>query len=260
MSMLTTGHDLSDAEIAARYQLLGDSLEMPRYFYRAAAEFVGDVGPRIVLDAGCGTGELLAEVQRLNPDARLLGIELAQSRVEAAQRRLGSAADIRQGSITGSSPFEQGCVDIILVTEVLEHLKDPVACLKNLLMLLKPDGVVIVTFPNATAWLPFAPLAELIAPRFKPARAFLPHEHPLRTIQPIDTVFLRSEVFEILQQSHLRVIQAACYEVFPYLAELAYKFFPKFDIAPLRRPVDWLATRLGWISLGYRVFTRCVPS
>lgn len=257
--MIKTGHTLSDAEIAARYDALGDRLGMPPYFYRAVAEFVGDVGTHTVLDAGCGSGQLLAEVQRISPQARLLGIELAQSRVETARQVLGEHADIRCGSIDDTLPFPAACADVILLTEVLEHLKDPVAVVRGLLPLLKPGGTLVITFPNASAWLPLAPLAERIAPHFKPVRGFLPHEHPLRTVQPIDTVFSRAEVQQMLAQSGLRIIDAACYEVLPYLAEFAYKFAPGWNIAPLRRPFDRLATRLGLIDLGYRVFVRCVP-
>jgi 2-polyprenyl-3-methyl-5-hydroxy-6-metoxy-1,4-benzoquinol methylase len=254
--MIKVGHTLTDAQISERYEALGGTLSMPGYFYPAVAEFVGNVGNESVLDAGCGTGDLLAQVQRLNPHARLLGIELAQSRVDIAQTRLGAQADIRCGSITGSLPFAPECADVLLVTEVLEHLKDPVACIRNLLPLVKPDGHVIVTFPNGAAWLPWSALAEYIAPRIRPVRGFLPHEHPLRSLQPIDTVFSEDEVLGMLRQCGLRVTDRACYEVFPYLAEFAYKFAPKWDIAPLRRPFDKLATQLGWTALGYRVLTR----
>lgn len=255
--MIKTGHTLSDDEIAARYEALGATLAMPRYFYRAAAEFVGDVGDGAVLDAGCGTGDLLAEVQRRNPRARLLGMELAVSRVEAARRRLGPGADIRPGRLGGALPFAPACADRLLVTEVLEHLTDPAADLRHILRLLRPGGQALITFPNGDAWLPWAPLAERIAPHFRPARGFLPHEHPLRTLQPIDTVFSLAEATGIVQQAGLRVIERACYEVFPYLGEFAYKFAPDWDIAPLRRPLDRLITRLGWVRLGYRVFLRC---
>lgn len=257
--MIKTGHTLSNDEITARYEALGETLTMPHYFYRAAADFVGDAGDGAVLDAGCGTGDLLAEVRRRNPRARLLGMELAVSRVEAARRRLGPETDIRPGRLGGPLPFAPACADLLLVTEVLEHLTDPAADLRNVLQLLRPGGQVIITFPNGDAWLPWAPLAERLAPRFRLARGFLPHEHPLRTLQPIDTVFSLAEVIEILHQSGLRVVARACYEVFPYLSEFAYKFAPGWDVAPLRRPLDRLITRLGWVHLGYRVFLRCAP-
>lgn len=256
--MIKVGHTLTDSQISERYERLAGTLEMPAYFYPAVAEFIGNVGEGAVLDAGCGTGDLLVQVQRLNPKAKLLGIELAQSRVDLARQRLGPEADVRCGSITGALPFQPQSADVVLVTEVLEHLKDPVACLRRLVPLLRPKGQFIVTFPNAAAWLPWSVAAERIAPRIKPFRGFVPHEHPLRTIQPIDTAFSQQEVLDMMAQSGLRVVNKACYEVMPYLAEFAYKFAPKWDIAPLRRPFDKLASHLGWTALGYRVFTRAV--
>lgn len=257
-NMIKVGHTLSDSVISQKYEELGDSLEMPGYFYPALAAYIGHLGNMSVLDAGCGTGDLLYEVQKINPSAKLLGIELAQSRVDVAKKRLGPKADVRCGSITSTLPFGPASADIILVTEVLEHLKDPVACLRQLLPLLKTGGQFIVTFPNASAWLPWSLLAERISPRIKPFRGFLPHEHPLRTIQPIDTVFSQGEVFGMLLESGLQVIDKACYEVLPYVAEFAFKFTPGWDIAPIRKPFDKLASRIGWTALGYRVFTRSV--
>jgi 2-polyprenyl-3-methyl-5-hydroxy-6-metoxy-1,4-benzoquinol methylase len=256
--MIKVGHTLPDSDISEQYERLGGSLEMPSYFYPALADYIGNVGNASILDAGCGTGDLLKEVQTRNPSAKLLGIELAQSRVEVALKRLGTNADVRCGSITANLPFDEDCADLILVTEVLEHLKDPISCLKNLKPLLKPGGQLIVTFPNSSAWLPWSILAERLTPHFKPFRGFLPHEHPYRTIQPIDTVFSQREVFGMLSQSGLRMVDKACYEVFPYIAEFAFKFTPKMDIAPIRKPLDRLASRFGWTALGYRVFTRSV--
>ncbi len=255
--MIKTGHELSEAEIAARYEQLGDTLRMPPYFYSAVAEFIGPVGGATVLDAGCGTGELLVAVQRLNPQAKLCGLELAPSRVESARQRLGPGADIRLGSLNAPLPFAPESADLILVTEVLEHLKEPVAALRHLRRWLRPGGAFIITVPNSSAWLPFSPLAARLAPHFKSARGFLPHEHPLRTEQPIDTVFSLADIRTIVQASDLRVIASACAEVLPYLAEFAYKFTPGWDIAPLRRPFDRLATRLGFTALGYRLMLRC---
>jgi SAM-dependent methyltransferase len=256
--VIKTGHHLSEAEIAACYEQLGGEFSMRPYFYPAVAEFVGKLAAATVLDAGCGAGELLAAVQRRNPQVRLLGVELAASRVEAAQRRLGSQAEVRAGSLTTPLPFPAHCADVILVTEVLEHLKDPAQTLRHLRAWLRPGGVFIITVPNGAAWLPFSPLAERIAPHFKPARGFLPHEHPLRTEQPIDTVFSLRDIHDIIRAGGLRVTATACTEVFPYLAEFAYKFAPGWDIASLRRPFDRLATRLGWTVLGYRLMLRCV--
>ncbi|MCS6774452.1 MAG: class I SAM-dependent methyltransferase [Thermoflexales bacterium] len=255
--MVKVGHDLSDAEIAARYDAFGGELSMRPYFYPAVADFVGDVGDKDVLDAGCGSGQLLQEVKKRNPTARLYGMEVSAASVAAARQRLGSSADIRLASLSDSDlPFGQQ-FDLILLTEVLEHLKSPVNALRVLRRSLKPGGELIITFPNAAAWLPVSLVAEPLAHRVRPFRGFLPHEHPLRTQQPIDTVFSISEVLGMLKEASLGVKQVHCRESFPYVLEVFYKFAPRFDPAPAWSWVDRLVNALRLTTLGYRVFLRC---
>ena len=258
--MRKVGHHLSDAEIAARYEAFQGTLAMRPYFYPAVADFVGNVGDGSVLDAGCGPGLLLAEIQKRNPKVLLFGLEIAQANVEATRRLLNGKGDIRQGSVLAPLPFPEGQkFDLILLTEVLEHLKSPVQALQNIMRYLKPAGQLVITFPNAAAWLPFSRLAEPLAMRIKPFRGFLPHEHPLRTEQPIDTLFSRREVLAMLRSAGLKVVGEACREVFPYLLEFFYKFAPGIDPLPRWQVLDRLCTRLRLFDLGYRVFLRCAP-
>ncbi len=255
--MIKTGHHLSDAEIAALYDSFQGELSMRPYFYTAVAQFIGSISHQTVLDVGCGSGQLLATLQQRFPQAELKGFEMSQANVAAAKARLGEAADIRLGNILGAVPFPPACADVVVVTEVVEHLKDPIAALRNVRSLVKPDGVLIITIPNGTAWLPLSPIAERLARRFRPLRGFLPHEHPLRTEQPIDTVFTYAEIKSLLRMADLKVEKAVCRETFPYVAELFYKFLPRVNIFPIWAKLDALVTRLGLLPLGYRLFFRC---
>ena len=259
--MRKVGHHLSDAEIAARYEAFQGTLAMRPYFYPAVADFVGNVGDGSVLDAGCGPGLLLAEIQKRNLRALLFGLEIAQANVEATRRLLNGKGDIRQGSVLAPLPFpEDQRFDLILLTEVLEHLKSPVQALQNVARYLKSGGQLVITFPNAAAWLPLSLLAELLATQIKIFRGFLPHEHPLRTEQPIDTAFSRREVLSMIKDAGLKVIQEECREVFPYLLEIFYKFTPGIDPLPRWQALDRICTRLHLFNLGYRIFLRCVRS
>ena len=47
-----------------------------------------------------------------------------------------------------SFPFPDGNFDIIVSTEVLEHLKAPFSALTEMVRLLKEDGLLILTIPN----------------------------------------------------------------------------------------------------------------
>ncbi|MGQ9903962.1 MAG: class I SAM-dependent methyltransferase [Anaerolineae bacterium] len=256
--MIKTGHELTDQQIAARYEAFGGELAMRPYFYPAVAAFVGPVEGD-VLDAGCGPGLLLAELRKKSPHARLFGLEIAAANVEATRRRLNGAVDARIGSVLQALPFSQDQrFDLILLTEVLEHVKEPVQALINLRQWLKPNGHMVITLPNAAAWLPFSWLAERLVKRARFFRGWLPHEHPLRTEQPIDTAFSRREALEWIEAAGLKVVAQTCHEVFPWALELFYKFTPGFEPLPKWwRPLDSLCARAGLFDLGYRVFVRC---
>lgn len=87
-----------------------DRASLRRAFERAAATYDGAaalqrevaqrmaerlelvrLAPAVVLDAGCGTGEALGELQARYPRARLVGLDLAHAMTLAARRRVGAA-------------------------------------------------------------------------------------------------------------------------------------------------------------------------
>ncbi|WP_169237887.1 class I SAM-dependent methyltransferase [Candidatus Roseilinea sp. NK_OTU-006] len=257
--MIKVGHDLTDAEIAARYDAFGGELSMHSDFYPAVAEFIGDVRGQRVLDAGCGAGQLLVELHRRNPTAELYGLEISSANVDKARTHLGDAAHIMQASLTNLPPLPAAFFDTVILTEVLEHLRSPLQALLALKPLLKPQGAFVITFPNSAAWLPFSGLAALLAPLIRPMRGFLPHEHPLRTEQPIDTVFSQHEVFAILHQAGLRITDRACRETFPYVLEFFYKFGRMANPPRMWQRLDRWVSQRGWTVLGYRIFVRCQP-
>jgi malonyl-CoA O-methyltransferase len=77
--------------------------------------------PSVILDAGCGTGGALGELQARYPRARLLGLDLAFAMVQAAQRReLEAHAEARSlrrrllGAFDPAAPGRPGlvCADV----------------------------------------------------------------------------------------------------------------------------------------------------
>jgi SAM-dependent methyltransferase len=94
-----------------------------------------------VIDVGAGYGILLDEWRRLHPHAHLLAIEpsgvLAQ---ECRAKGLDVIEDIAE-NVTGY----QGYADLVVCFEVLEHVFDPLAFVKNLVSLARPGGYVFVS-------------------------------------------------------------------------------------------------------------------
>jgi 2-polyprenyl-3-methyl-5-hydroxy-6-metoxy-1,4-benzoquinol methylase len=99
-----------------------------------------------ILDYGCGNGEILAEMWRLNPDARYIGVDVSETAVAAARQRLPNATFycVPDG---GGVPLEDGAAQFILCSEVIEHVYDTEATLQELARLLKPGGRILLTTP-----------------------------------------------------------------------------------------------------------------
>ena len=118
-----------------------------------------------VLDAGCGEGHLFS---RVPASARQTGIDLSSAALEIAASRNPSAewihADLHK------MPFADHTFDKICCSEVIEHVPDPVAVIRELHRVVKPEGRVIITVPNEVAInrLKDAVLSNAIGRRFFP--------------------------------------------------------------------------------------------
>jgi methionine biosynthesis protein MetW len=101
-----------------------------------------------VLDLGCASGGLLALLR--DRAAHLAGLELSPTAAAAAAR----VADlVVQGALEDPDlPFEQGCYDLVVLADVLEHLADPAAALRRARGWAKPGGAILVSVPNVAHW------------------------------------------------------------------------------------------------------------
>ena len=105
----------------------------------------------VVLDVGCGAGSLGAAYRRLNPRARLLGIDLDPLAAEIAARRLDHVAVVDVE--TDPLPFElDRPIDCIIYGDVLEHLRDPWPVLRHHVAALSDEGTILICVPNLEHW------------------------------------------------------------------------------------------------------------
>lgn len=96
-----------------------------------------------VLEIGCGAGHLLAQV----PSARGFGIDLAESLLAKAARRLTKRGTLVQGDAE-NLPFRNGAWERVYCSEVLEHLPSPAAALGEMRRIVAREGVAVVSVPN----------------------------------------------------------------------------------------------------------------
>ncbi|MEV6211049.1 methyltransferase domain-containing protein [Kitasatospora sp. NPDC051914] len=120
-----------------------------------------------LLDVGCGPGTITADLaERLGPEGRTVAVDtsaevLARAAAHAAERGIGTVAfevaDVHR------LPYADGAFDVVHAHQVLQHVADPVAALREMRRVTAPGGLVAVRDADyaAMAWYPeFPELAE----------------------------------------------------------------------------------------------------
>jgi len=119
-----------------------------RWYARPAVlDLLGDVAGRRILDAGCGSGPLLADLTERG--ASVAGFDASQTMIGLARERLGGEADLKVADLTQPLPYGSEAFDDALAVLVLHYLEDWSRPLSELRRVLKPGGrlVVVVNHP-----------------------------------------------------------------------------------------------------------------
>ncbi len=111
-----------------------------------------------VLDAGCGPGNLTVDLARRVAPGRVVGIDNAESIVQRARADAPPDVDnveFRSGNAY-SLDFDDAEFDIVHAHQVLQHVNDPVAALREMQRVCRPGGIVAARDADyaAMAWYP----------------------------------------------------------------------------------------------------------
>jgi len=118
----------------------------------AVQDVIRDLKPARVLDVGCGSGHFTEQLRILNKGVQFSGIEPDASGIVFANKAFPQI-DSRLGSLYDSPPDEWcGAFDLVISTEVVEHLYDPRAMPKFIHAVLRPGGSAVVTTPYHGYW------------------------------------------------------------------------------------------------------------
>ena len=106
-------------------------------------KYVNSLLPGKILDAGCGPGFFLAEI---NKEWGKYGIELSKFNVDYINDSF-SDINVQVGSLE-KLPYEDNFFDIVYSFQVMEHVFEPVKIFKEFSRVCKPDGKIIISTPN----------------------------------------------------------------------------------------------------------------
>ncbi len=123
-------------------------------FFRHLVNFTAKKQVDSILDVGCGEGFTLHRLKMRGIGSKLEGIEYSKAAIELGKKTYPDIK-ITEGSIY-ELPYEDNTFDLVLCTEVLEHLEDPEKALKELVRVSKK--YLVISVPNE----PLFMMAQLV--------------------------------------------------------------------------------------------------
>lgn len=152
----------SDEELGAIYNAdyflgAGDdaSREATRTMKRATArEYLAEISryrgahTGRLLEIGCGDGDFLVEAEAAG--FQVTGVELASAACEQARGRL-TTGEVHC-TLLENAPLEDGQFDLCVISDVIEHVRDPLGFLANIHRLLKSGGTLFIATPSLASW------------------------------------------------------------------------------------------------------------
>lgn len=103
-----------------------------------------------VVDVGCGDGAYINFCAKRG--ASVIFVDQDEERISAAEDRVKSSGATRYRGIVSDCdpiPLDDGTADVVVCTEVLEHVPDPSVFLRELIRIAKPGAKMLLTVPDA---------------------------------------------------------------------------------------------------------------
>ena len=147
---MPTVNDYDYDPIAEAYDAVNESGIQNAYYERPAIlALAGEVTGRRILDAGCGSGPLFAELR--DRGAEVTGLDASAGMLAVARRRLGEEAELHVADLADPLPFSDDTFDDVVASLVLHYLEDWGPALAEFRRVLTPGGRLIMSVDHPFA-------------------------------------------------------------------------------------------------------------
>jgi len=169
-----------------------------------------DISGKKLLDAGCGTGWF--SKRACERGAEVTSMDLGEKLLEKVAQKCDSKRIV--GSVL-EMPFEDNTFDIVVSSEVIEHVTEPATAIYEMHRVLKPGGALVLTTPNKLWY-----FAIWIANTFK-----------LRPYEGLENWLWWNELKDELKNTGFEITERHGIHLFPFVHPLLYpllNFFHQF--------------------------------
>ncbi|GBE17353.1 ubiquinone biosynthesis O-methyltransferase [bacterium BMS3Abin15] len=187
----------NEYETARRLQLIFGKLIDP-----------SELKNRLFLDAGSGGGHFSHAAENLG--AKVVSLDVGLNLLKQVGRKCNSKKIL--GSVL-ELPVKKNHFDIVLSTEVIEHTPDPINALRELSVVVKPGGFLLVTVP-CRLWSPVVKLATLLK---------------LRPYEGYENFLWPGEIRHALEMLDFSIEALAGFNFCPFFSEKIDGLFGFFD-------------------------------
>jgi SAM-dependent methyltransferase len=226
------------------------------FYAKYADTLQPDVSGGRALDVGCGAGQVVGRLKEAGFEA--WGVDVSEPSIARA-RKFSERCLLYDGK---TLPFPENHFDSVGALNVLEHVDEPEAFIKEVVRVTKPGGKIVISSPNfyrvagfrdyhprmrglANKWRNFQRLQQKrIQMRSAPADVRFDHMTPIvkQPFTPDDDAIIATNPLEIaffLKQNNCRITTVACTDRYVFkpldlllnLTPLRYGMFSGFVVA-----------------------------